>query len=88
MPYVAYRDLTPAQRLAALRYNPRVHPEDAMRHQFWVRPDGGISRRPGHHELTAEAYAEEMRKLRGEPVRSKGDLRGWLCGARFNFSRD
>jgi hypothetical protein len=56
------------------------------RFRFWIKDDGHVSRRMGHHRLTQAAGAEIDAMLRGEPVRSKGDLAGYTT-ATFHTSK-
>ena len=74
MPYVPFSQLTAKQKMPARRLRPKWQDHDFTRMQFWVKPDGDLSRRTGHHTLTEEAGAEIDSMLVLTDVRSKGDL--------------
>lgn len=87
MPYIAFNKLTTAQRLEAVKLRPKWHLTDFKNFAFWVRPNGHLSRRGGHHELLEGAYQSIMSRY-GKPARSKGDLSDWKPGVTFHFSKD
>jgi len=86
MSLVLWKHLTPAQRLEAIALRPKWHLSDFSNFAFWIRPDGHVSRRGGHHALTEEAYQRAKANL-DAPVRSKGDLAEWKPGVTFHFDR-
>jgi hypothetical protein len=85
MAYVPFNDLTETQRAEATVLRPKWTPEEFSRFQFWVCPGGAISRRVGHHTLTAEEGAKIDAMLRFD-VRTKGDLRDYTT-ARFSLTQ-
>lgn len=85
MSYVDFGDLTPAQRAEALVMRPKWEREEFQRFAFWLKPDGHLSRRFGHHRLTNAAGAEIDAMLRGKPVRSKGDMASYVT-AKFGLT--
>lgn len=87
MAYVKWKDMTPAQRVEATKLRPHLHMSDFPRFAYWIKPDGHVSRRGGHHELTEEAYNAEIAKYYGPPD-DKGGLTKWKPGVIFHFSRD
>lgn len=84
MPYIPYVHLTEGQQKEIQLLRPKWPAEEFPRFQFWVKPDGKMSRRAGHHSLTHEAFSvyDAMFKAR-DFVRSKGDLRDYKTA---NFS--
>lgn len=57
----AWRDflaLTPLQQGQACAARPNWLRKECQRFQFWVRPNGSVSRRNGLHRLTAAEYAK------------------------------
>jgi len=86
MPYIDWKNLSPTQRLDAVKVRPQWHTDDFKSFSFWVRQDGCVSQRPGHHQLLESAYQAAMGHLKATP-RSKGDLADWKPGTTFHFSR-
>lgn len=58
MPYVPFGDLTDTQKAQAIALRPKWAHAQFHRFQFWVCPDGALSRRSGHHNLTVEEGAK------------------------------
>lgn len=50
--YVDFRDLTPKQRMEARALRPNWPISEFLRVSFWVKADGHLSRRTGHHQIT------------------------------------
>jgi hypothetical protein len=69
--------LTTAQQAEAISLRPKWSAEEFIRFKFWVKADGHVSRRAGHHQLTRTAGAAIDAMLSGKSVRSKGDLAGF-----------
>jgi hypothetical protein len=95
MGFVNYVDLTPPQKSAAILARPKWSQETFARMMFWVRPNGHISRRAGHHQLTnAESEAIynglENSRDRGQPLSppGKGDVREWKPGVTFSVNKE
>ena len=84
---VPYLKLTSAQRIEAVALRPKWHLRDFKNFAFWVKPDGHVSRRGGHHELLEGAYQSILARY-AKPVRTKGDLSEWKPGVTFHFSKD
>jgi hypothetical protein len=64
--FVDFRDLTGLQRIEARSLRPKWKGADFLRMSFWVKPDGKISRRAGHHQLVDF----EARKIEGRMKRA------------------
>lgn len=60
---------------------------DMWRFAFWVKKDGHMSRKKGHHDMSKRGQAAIDAMLKGTSVRSKGDLREWKPGTTFHFSQ-
>lgn len=86
MTYVPFNDLPLALKAEVAALRPKLKPDELPRFEFWIKPDGHVSRRGGHHQLTKEAGEEIDRFLKAEP-RSKGDLKEWKPGVTFHFDR-
>ena len=86
MAYVEFKKLTPAQRVEAVKLRPRWHMADFKNFAFWVKADGHLSRRGGHHELLEGAYQAIIKRYEAPP-RNKGDLAEWKPGVTFHFDR-
>ena len=90
MSFVNYTDLTITQKREAILLRPKWAATDFPRFMMWVKPDGHISRKAGHHRLTeAEGKAIEN-FLRHEDERfgppGKGIIRDeWKPGAEFHL---
>jgi hypothetical protein len=81
MAYVAFFRLTKPQRVQAIELRRGWRPSEFARTAFWVCADGHVSRRNGHHQLTDEAGAAVDLMLRGDDVRTRGDLRDYRTAA-------
>lgn len=77
MTYVPFTKLTAAQAKQAIRLRPKWNADDFNRMEFWVRSNGHVSKRAGHHQLTKEARAEIDAMLTGSNVTTKGSLAGY-----------
>lgn len=86
MAYVPYKRLTNEQAAAVRGLRPDWEPKQLVRFEFWVRKDGAVSRKKGHHQLTAEAAAHVDRVLGTTAIQSsantgptptKDDRRRW-----------
>lgn len=86
MGLVLWKDMTPAQRVEAIKLRPKWHMSDFPNFEFWIKADGHVSRRGGHHRLTEEAYQRAKANMEAPP-RSKGDLSNWKPGTTFHFDR-
>lgn len=86
MPLVIWSEMTDAQRLEAIALRPKWHTADFPNFEFWIKSDGHVSRRGGHHRLTEEAYQRAKANFSASP-RSNGDLAAWKPGTTFHFSR-
>ena len=84
MAYVEWKKLMVAQRLEATKLRPKWHLSDFKNFAFWVKPDGHLSRRGGHHEMTKGAYDRIMARY-AKLDRVKGDLADWKPGVTFHF---
>lgn len=84
MGYAIWKDMTPAQRLEAIKLRPQWHMSDFPNFAFWIKADGHVSQRGGHHQLTEKAYQRAITNLNAAP-RSKGDLAEWKPGVTFHF---
>jgi hypothetical protein len=85
--FVEWKRLTAAQKLEVVRLRPRWHMSDFKDFVFWVKPDGHLSRRGGHQQMTKDGYNRKMARYAGVP-RSKGDLAEWKPGVIFHFNRE
>jgi hypothetical protein len=83
--WVEFENLTMAQQSEAMALRPKWPVEDFRRFEFWLKDDGHVSRRGGHHKMTRMAWAEECAKFT-EPVRSKNDLADYVT-ATFHVSK-
>lgn len=88
MAYIEFTELTTAQRLEAIHLRPAWHLSNFRKFQFWIKPDGHVSHRKGHHQIGAEGDAMIDAMLEGDDVRSKGDNREWKPGVTYHFIRD
>ena len=89
MSFIDFDKLTVAQQIEARAMRLKwPFPEEFLRFSFWIKPDGHLSRRAGHHQLTAAAGAEIDAELRrcGAAARSKTDLDDWKPGTKFSTS--
>ena len=93
MTYVNYADLTATQKREAILLRPKLAATDFPRFMFWVKPDGHISRKAGHHRLTEaegraiENFLNPTNDRLGPP--GKGLIRDeWKPGAEFKAKRD
>lgn len=87
--FVPYRILTPELQAEARAMRPKWSLDQFDRMEFCVRHDGHLSRRFGHHQLTAEEYKaiDDMleRAQNMEPQPQKGSLNAWKPGHSFTF---
>lgn len=82
MPLVEWKDMTEVQRSEAIELRPRWESEVFPNFAFWIKPDGSVSRRFGHHSLTEEAFQRQIKKLGG--YRQKPDEpHAFNSGTRF-----
>jgi len=84
MSFVPFRLLTFEQANEAIALRPKWNPLELRRFKFWVKPNGHISRKKGHHTLTEEEGAKIDAMLRGEEVRSRTATEGWKPGTTFS----
>ena len=91
--FVDFDKLTPEQRGEVAAVYGDWPPAQRRRFRFWVKPDGHVSRRRGHHEMTAAAAKAIENELRfDDPPPSardieKGSLRHHkVC--RFTFNKE
>lgn len=82
--------LTTKQKLEAARMRPAWRLSDFRKFEFWVCPDGHVSRRRGggSHQLSDRSCNALLKEISGEAVRSKGDNREWKPGVTYHFTRD
>lgn len=83
--FVPFAQCTKAQRIEAIRLHPKWRPAEFNRMEFWIKPDGHVSRRAGHHTLTAAAL-EDVRGALHPVARSKHDLQDFKT-AKFSLDR-
>ncbi len=76
MAFVPYKYLSSAQKTQIQSLRPHLTEDQLVRFQYWVKPDGTISRKSGHHTLTKESQSEIMNQINA-PARSKGDLQDY-----------
>jgi hypothetical protein len=69
--FVPFRLLSFAQAKEAIALRPKWNPLELRRFSFWVKADGHISKRNGHHTLTDEEAKKLDAMLRGDVERSK-----------------
>ena len=90
--WVNWSKLSAKQKLEALNMRPAWHPSDFGKFEFWVCPDGHVSRRRGggSHRLSEQSCNLNLllKEIFGEAIRSKGDNREWKPGVTFHFSQD
>jgi hypothetical protein len=86
MGFVNFAYLSADQQDEARLRRPKWHPSEFPRFKFWVRADGHVSEKPGHHQLTAAEIKRMMTEL-GEPLDppGKGSLREWKPGVTFSL---
>lgn len=84
--YVPFNELTTIQKEQAIGLRLKWPKAEFLRFQFWVKDDGQISRRAGHHTLTVEEGAKIDAMLRDD-VRTRGDLRDFKT-ADFSITHD
>jgi hypothetical protein len=85
MSFVDFRELSPPLQAEAYLMRPKWPLDELERFAFWVKPDGHLSRRAGHHQLAKAEGKKIDAMLRAEPVRSKGDLAHYKT-ARFSLA--
>lgn len=86
MPYVEWKQMTPAQRQEAVKLRPNWHPLDFKNFAFWIKADTHVSRRGGHHELTEGAYQAILDRYTKPDRSSSSDLSDWKLGTTFHFA--
>jgi hypothetical protein len=84
---IPFAKLTTSQRIEAVALRPKWHLSEFKNFAFWVKVDGHIWRRGGHHQLLEGAYQSIMARY-GRAPRSKGDLSDWKPGVTFHFSKE
>ena len=86
MGFVNFAYLSSDQQAEATFLRPKWSLSEFPRFKFWVRRDGHISKKPGHHKLTSAEISRMMREL-GEPTDppGKGSLREWKPGVTFSL---
>lgn len=84
MAFVTWKAMSTAQRVEATRLRPNWRLDDFKDFAFWIKPDGHVSRRGGHHEMVEDAFQRIMERYTAEP-RTKGDLGDWKPGVTFHF---
>lgn len=60
--WIDYADMRASQKAEARLLRPRWAPLEFYRMAFWIKPDGKISRRAGHHQL----IDREARKIEAD----------------------
>ena len=84
MPYGDYEKLTIAQRVE-VEHLPWLNvSHERRRFAFWIKPDGHVSRRSGHKQLTAAEGAKIDAMLKGEEVKSRTATENWKPGTTFH----
>ena len=84
MPYVDYEKLTIAQRVE-VEHLPWLDVSHARRRfAFWIKPDGHVSRRSGHKQLTAAEGAKIDAMLRDKAPVSRTATENWKPGTTFH----
>lgn len=84
MAFVPFDNLSTGQKSEVIAVRLKWPLADLSRCEFWIKPDGHMSRKLGHHRLTKEANKAIYAKFKDEP-RSKGDLLDWKPGVTFHF---
>lgn len=87
MTFVDYEKLTPAQRVEVEHLPWLDVSAERRRFAFWIKPDGHVSRRSGHKQLTAAAGAEIDAMLRGKDVRSRTATEGFTTAPSIGWGR-
>ena len=84
--WVDWKQMTLTQKKEAIDLRPTFHPSDFGKFEFWIKPDGHVSKRRGggSHRITDAEINLQIAKYKGE-VRSKGDNRDWKPGVTFHF---
>jgi hypothetical protein len=85
MTYVRFDRMDASQQAEARALRPRLPAAEFANFEFWVKADGHLSRRGGHHQITEEAYQAILKKHVGTEPRTKGDLRDFKPGVTFHF---
>lgn len=85
MAYVRFDQMDALQQAEARALRPHWRAADLPNFEFWVKADGHLSRRGGHHQMTGQAYQAILKKHVGTEPRSKGDLRDFKPGVTFHF---
>jgi len=83
MSFVDYLDLAPALQAEAHLLRPKWPLAELERFAFWLKPNGHLSRRAGHHRLT-KVEGDKIDAMLRETSREKGDLGGFVT-ARFGL---
>lgn len=58
---VKWKDMTAAQKIEAIELRPQWKLDRFADFEFWIKEDGHVSRRGGHHALTEEAFQRELK---------------------------
>lgn len=95
MPYVNFSKLTDAQKQEVFVMYPSPWSAGPYSwYNFWIKPDGHLTKQKGRHQLTEAGYlawkeAEFGMLSKGGVYRpDKGDLQGWKPGHSFTFIKD
>lgn len=90
MPWIDYAKATPLQQEDFRHVNPKLGPQ-WVNYQIWITKFQDASGRRGHWQWTkkyGEQVNEEMRReMRGENVRTRGDLREFKT-ADFHLNKE
>ena len=91
MPFVAFNKLAPCQRSEVQVLDARRGGKLAARlsdFAFWVKADGHMSRKPGHHMLLEDAFLRISLLCFDDPDPSdKGGIRGNFKTADFHLDK-
>lgn len=86
--FVDFVRLTTSQQSQARRLRPKWASDAFPRFAFWIRPNGMVSRRFGHHQLT-KAEGEKLDAMLRDDWRppSKMATEGWKPGTKFHVGK-
>lgn len=96
MPFVDFDKLGSRHQEQIRKTRPKWSEHDLNRFAFWVRPNGEMSWRLGHHRLTEREGLDLDTRLKKEALGltrdsgfrpEKGDLRGFTTGGKFTNSK-
>jgi hypothetical protein len=83
--WIAWIDMPPAQKSEARSLRPRWAPLEFERMSFWMKRDGELSRRAGHHELIDREQRKIIEAARKAWDRTPEMSRKWKS-ATFSFA--